>query len=102
MLDGRYEVRERIARGGMATVYRAVDTRLDRLVALKVMHRHLADDDAFAARFVREARAAARLNHAGVVAVFDQGEDDGSVYLAMELVPGGTLRDVVRTQAPLP
>ncbi len=102
MLDGRYEVRERIARGGMATVYRAVDTRLDRLVALKVMHRHLADDDAFAARFVREARAAARLNHAGVVAVFDQGEDDGSVYLAMELVPGGTMRDVVREQAPLP
>ncbi|CAN5874832.1 N/A [soil metagenome] len=101
LLDGRYDVRERIARGGMATVYHAVDTRLDRLVALKVMHRHLADDDAFAARFVREARAAARLNHAGVVAVFDQGEDDGSVYLAMELVPGGTLRDLVRDEAPL-
>ena len=101
LLDGRYDVRERIARGGMATVYQAVDTRLDRVVALKVMHRHLADDDAFAARFVREARAAARLNHAGVVAVFDQGEDDGAVYLAMELVPGGTLRDVVRDEAPL-
>ncbi len=102
LLDGRYDVRERIARGGMATVYRAVDTRLDRVVALKIMHEHLADDEAFAARFVREARAAARLNHPGVVAVFDQGEDDGSVYLAMELVPGGTLRDVVRDQSPLP
>lgn len=102
LLDGRYEVRERIARGGMATVYRAVDNRLDRVVALKVMHPHLADDDAFAARFVREARAVARLNHPGVVAVFDQGEDQGSVYLAMEMVPGRTLRDIVRDDAPLP
>ena len=102
LVDGRYDVRERVARGGMATVYRALDTRLDRVVALKVMHRHLADDEAFAARFVREARAVARLNSPGVVAVFDQGEDDGSVYLAMELVPGRTLRDVVRDEAPLP
>ncbi len=101
LLDGRYAVHERIARGGMATVYRALDTRLDRVVAVKVMHRHLADDEAFAARFVREARAVARLNNPGVVAVFDQGEDDGSVYLAMELVPGRTLRDVVRDEAPL-
>jgi len=102
LVDGRYDVRERVARGGMATVYRALDTRLGRVVALKVMHRHLADDEAFASRFVREARAVARLNNPGVVAVFDQGEDDGSVYLAMELVPGRTLRDVVRDEAPLP
>ncbi len=101
LLDGRYAVHERIARGGMATVYRALDTRLDRVVAVKVMHRHLADDETFAARFVREARAVARLNNPGVVAVFDQGEDDGLVYLAMELVPGRTLRDVVRDDAPL-
>ena len=102
LLDGRYDIGERIARGGMATVYRAVDTRLDRVVAVKVMHRHLADDGDFADRLVREARAAARLNDPGVVAVFDQGEDEGSVYLVMELVPGRTLRDVVREQAPLP
>ncbi len=102
LLDGRYDVRSRIARGGMATVYQALDTRLDRTVAVKVMHQHLADDADFAARFVREARAAARLNHAGVVGVFDQGEDDGLVYLAMEYVPGRTLRDVVSDEAPLP
>ena len=102
LLDDRYDIGERIAHGGMATVYRAVDTRLDRVVAVKVMHRHLADDGDFAGRFVREARAAARLNDPGVVAVFDQGEDDGSVYLVMELVPGRTLRDVVREETPLP
>ncbi len=102
LLDGRYDVRERIARGGMATVYRALDTRLDRVVALKVMHRHLAEDDDFVARFVREARAVARLNHPGVVAVFDQGADGEAVFLAMEHVPGRTLRDVVRDETPLP
>ena len=102
LLDGRYLVRERIARGGMATVYGALDTRLDRVVAVKVMHRHLSVDADFARRLVREAQAAARLNHPGVVAVFDQGADDGIVFLAMELVPGHTLRDVVRDEAPLP
>ena len=102
LLDGRYEIQSRIARGGMATVYRAMDTRLDRTVAVKIMHPHLAEDSDFAARFVREARAAARLNHGGVVGVFDQGADDGLVYLAMEYVPGRTLRDVVSDEAPLP
>jgi len=102
MLDGRYRIEERIARGGMATVYTAVDTRLDRQVAVKVMHEGLGADDDFADRFVREARASARLNHPGVVAVFDQGDDDGIVYLVMEYVPGATLRDVIRKEAPLP
>ncbi len=102
LLDGRYLVQSRVARGGMATVYRALDTRLDRTVAVKIMHPHLAADTDFAARFVREARAAARLNNPGVVGVFDQGEDDGLVYLAMEYVPGRTLRDVVSDEAPLP
>ena len=80
----------RIARGGMATVYLALDRRLDRDVALKVMHAHLADDPQFTARFIREARSAARLSHPGVVAVFDQGEDDGLLYLAMEYLQGRT------------
>ncbi|MDQ3627545.1 MAG: Stk1 family PASTA domain-containing Ser/Thr kinase [Actinomycetota bacterium] len=102
MLDGRYRIDERIARGGMATVYTAVDTRLDRQVAVKVMHEGLGADEDFADRFVREARASARLNHPGVVAVFDQGEDEGTVYLVMEYVPGATLRDVIRKEAPLP
>ena len=102
LLDGRYRVEARIARGGMATVYRAMDSRLDRPVAVKIMHSHLAADSDFAARFVREARAAARLNHIGVVGVYDQGADDGLVYLAMEYVPGRTLRDVISDEAPLP
>ena len=102
LLDGRYRVGPRIARGGMASVYEATDTRLDRTVALKVMHPGLGDDDDFAARFVREARAAAKLTHPNVVGVFDQGDEDGTVFLVMELVPGHTLRDVVRKEAPLP
>src|SRR4051812_37833300 len=79
----------------MATVYLALDRRLDREVALKVMHGHLADDQQFTARFIREARSAARLSHPGVVAVFDQGEDDGLLYLAMEYLQGRTLREVL-------
>src|ERR687884_942067 len=95
VIDGRYAVTARIARGGMATVYLALDRRLDREVALKVMHGHLADDPQFTARFIREARAAARLSHPGIVAVFDQGDDHGLLYLAMEYLAGRTLREVL-------
>ncbi|WGL53841.1 Stk1 family PASTA domain-containing Ser/Thr kinase [Nocardioides sp. BP30] len=106
VLDRRYRITERIARGGMASVYQAHDQRLDRIVAVKIMHAGLGDgggdDAAFAARFVREARAAARLAHPNVVAVYDQGEDDGTVFLAMEYVPGHTLRDTVIAEAPMP
>lgn len=91
-VDGRYDVRRRVARGGMATVYLAHDRRLDRLVALKVMHPHLAEGSDVEARFRREARAAARLAHPGIVAVLDQGIDGGTSYLTMEYVPGHTLR----------
>ncbi|MGH3347422.1 MAG: Stk1 family PASTA domain-containing Ser/Thr kinase [Nocardioides sp.] len=101
LLDRRYRIGPRIARGGMASVYEAADIRLDRMVAVKIMHPGLGDDDEFAARFVREARAAARLSHPHVVGVFDQGADDGAVFLAMELVPGHTLRDVIRKEAPM-
>ena len=101
MVDGRYLVQAKLARGGMATVYEALDVRLDRIVALKVMHRHLADDPDFVARFQREARAAARLAHPHVVGVFDQGSADGLIYLAMEYVPGRTLRDIMRDFGPL-
>ncbi len=94
-LDSRYRVESRIARGGMATVYLAMDLRLDREVALKVMHGHLVDDEQFVARFVREARSAARLSHPNVVQVFDQGADAGYLYLAMEYLPGRTLREVL-------
>ena len=106
LLDGRYRIGPRIARGGMAAVYEAVDIRLDRVCAVKTMHRSLGDDAEFADRFTREARAAARLSHPNVVNVFDQGEDPtvegGTLYLVMELVPGHTLRDVIRAEAPMP
>jgi serine/threonine-protein kinase len=102
LLDRRYRMGPRIARGGMASVYEAVDVRLDRVVAVKVMHPGMGDDEEFAARFVREARHAARLSHPNVVGVFDQGEDNGTVYLAMEYVPGHTLRDVIRKESPMP
>ncbi|MGI3786383.1 MAG: protein kinase domain-containing protein, partial [Janthinobacterium lividum] len=106
VLDGRYEITERLARGGMATVYRGIDTRLTRTVAVKIMHVGLGDDLEFARKFDREARAAARLSHPNVVSVFDQGADavDGNVvrpYIVMEYVEGQTLRDVVNAHAPL-
>ncbi|OKK19229.1 serine/threonine protein kinase [Streptomyces sp. CB00455] len=101
MLDGRYRVDARIAAGGMATVYRALDTRLDRVLALKVMHPALAADAAFVDRFIREAKSVARLAHPNVVAVFDQGTDGPYVFLAMEYVSGCTLRDVLRERGAL-
>ncbi|MBZ4016970.1 Stk1 family PASTA domain-containing Ser/Thr kinase [Streptomyces purpurogeneiscleroticus] len=101
LLDGRYRVQARIATGGMATVYRAVDTRLDRVLALKVMHPALAADASFVERFIREAKSVARLSHPNVVGVFDQGTDGTYVYLAMEYVAGCTLRDVLRERGAL-
>ncbi|MEU9334659.1 Stk1 family PASTA domain-containing Ser/Thr kinase [Streptomyces sp. NPDC048290] len=101
LLDGRYRVDARIAVGGMATVYRAVDTRLDRVLALKVMHPTLAADASFVDRFIREAKSVARLAHPNVVQVFDQGTDGSYVYLAMEYVAGCTLRDVLRERGAL-
>ena len=96
LIDGRYQVRSRIARGGMATVYLATDLRLERRVAIKVMHGHLADDIQFKSRFVQEARSAARLAHPNVVNVFDQGQDSDMAYLVMEYLPGITLRDLLK------
>jgi eukaryotic-like serine/threonine-protein kinase len=96
LLDGRYAVTARLAHGGMATVYLAMDTRLDRQVALKVMHAELARDDEFVRRFIGEAKSVARLSHQNVVAVFDQGSDGPFLYLAMEYVPGRTLKEVLR------
>ena len=96
LLDGRYAVTARIAHGGMATVYQATDTRLDREVALKVMHAELARDEEFVRRFIGEAKSVARLSHQNVVAVFDQGADGPFLYLAMEYVPGRTLKELLR------
>ncbi len=101
LIDGRYQVRSRIARGGMATVYLATDLRLERRVAVKVMHGHLADDNQFKQRFIQEARSAARLAHPNVVNVFDQGQDEDSAYLVMEYLPGITLRDLLQEHGAL-
>ncbi|MEV7191595.1 Stk1 family PASTA domain-containing Ser/Thr kinase [Streptomyces sp. NPDC093510] len=101
LLDSRYRIDGRVAVGGMATVYRAVDTRLDRVLALKVMHPTLAADASFVDRFIREAKSVARLSHPNVVGVFDQGTDGSYVYLAMEYVAGCTLRDVLRERGAL-
>jgi eukaryotic-like serine/threonine-protein kinase len=101
VLDGRYLVEARIAVGGMAAVYRAVDTRLDRVLALKVMHPGLAAEPGFVDRFIREAKSVARLDHPNVVSVHDQGTDGTYVYLAMEYIAGCTLRDVLRERGAL-
>jgi eukaryotic-like serine/threonine-protein kinase len=106
LLDGRYQITARLARGGMATVYQGVDTRLSRTVAIKLMHVGLGDDAEFARKLDREARAVARLSHRNVVSVFDQGRDDsnpggGRPYIVMEFVDGHTLRDVINRDAPL-
>ncbi|GAA2746563.1 Stk1 family PASTA domain-containing Ser/Thr kinase [Terrabacter aerolatus] len=101
VIDGRYRILSHLADGGMASVYVALDGRLDREVALKIMRPGLATDDVFVERFRAEARSAARLSHPNVVAVFDQGEDAGEVFLAMELIAGKTLREVIHEEAPL-
>jgi len=101
VLDGRYRVLSHIADGGMASVYLALDERLDREVAVKIMRHSLTRDETFVSRFRREARSAARLSHPNVVAVFDQGADDGDMFLTMEYVPGRTLREVLSNEGPL-
>jgi serine/threonine-protein kinase len=102
MLDRRYHVRSRIAHGGMATVYLATDTRLDREVALKVMHADLARDGDFVGRFIGEAKSVAKLSHPNIVGVFDQGADGDVLYLVMEYVPGRTLRALMQERGWLP
>ena len=102
VLDRRYRVDTLIATGGMSAVYRGVDLRLDRPVAVKVMDSRYAGDEQFLARFQREARAVARLKHPGLVAVYDQGIDGQHPFLVMELIEGGTLRELLRERGPMP
>ncbi|NIL81636.1 Stk1 family PASTA domain-containing Ser/Thr kinase [Rhodococcoides kroppenstedtii] len=101
-LERRYRVDAPIARGGMSTVYRGLDTRLDRPVAIKVMDPQFAGDPEFVRRFEFEARAVARLHHPGLVAVHDHGRDGDHAFLVMELVEGGTLRELLRERGPMP
>ena len=102
LVDSRYLIVRRIGSGGMADVYCAEDTHLGRQVALKVLHRRFAQDQEFVERFRREASAAAGLQHPNVVGVFDRGKHDGTYYIAMEHLPGRTLKEIVTAEAPLP
>ena len=95
VLANRYQLVELIARGGMATVYEAKDQKLDRLVAVKVIHPHLAEDPVFRDKFFREARMLAKVNHANLVNIYDQGDDQGRAFIVLELVKGITLRQAL-------
>lgn len=104
LIDNRYLLKRSLAAGGMATIYAALDTRLDRQVAVKIMHPHLANDEAFVSRFIKEAKATAALSHPNIVSIQDQGWNEGgvpAVFIVMELVEGSTLRDLINEQAPL-
>jgi len=104
LIDNRYQLKQQLASGGMATIYSAIDTRLDRTVAVKIMHPHLANDEAFVSRFIREAKATAALSHPNIVSILDQGWNQGgppAVFLVMELIEGSTLRDLLNNQGKL-
>ena len=98
---GRYQIHQEIGRGGMARVYRATDTLLQRPVALKLLAPHLSDDPEFAKRFEREAITAANLRHPAIVTIFDVGQADGFHYLAMEYIAGCTLHDIIANRGKL-
>jgi serine/threonine-protein kinase len=102
VIDGRYRVIRRLGSGGMAEVYCAEDQQLGRRVALKVLHRRFAEDEQFVERFRREASSAAGLQHPNIVAIFDRGEWEGTYYIAMEMVEGRTLKEIVRDKGPAP
>lgn len=102
LLDGRYRVDATIGSGGMSTVYRAFDTKLERDVAVKVMHAQHLRDPAFLERFRREARAVAQISHQHVVSVIDAGEDDGHPYIVFEFIEGEDLKQHIRREGPLP
>jgi len=104
LIDGRYQLIRQMATGGMASIYEALDTRLDRKVAVKIMHSHLAQDEKFVERFIREAKAAAALSHPNIVAVQDQGWNQSgtpAIFLVMEMVEGHTLREYLNEQEKL-
>ncbi|CAN2191423.1 STKc_PknB_like domain containing protein [Candidatus Nanopelagicaceae bacterium] len=104
LIDGRYQLIRQMATGGMASIYEALDTRLDRKVAVKIMHSHLAQDEQFVERFIREAKAAAALSHPNIVAVQDQGWNQNgtpAIFLVMEMIEGHTLREYLNEQGSL-
>jgi serine/threonine-protein kinase len=105
LIDGRYQLFGQMGSGGMATIYEAIDTRLDRRVAVKIMHAHLAQDEQFVERFIREAKAAAALSHPNIVSVQDQGWNQSgvpAVFIVMEMVVGHTLREYLTERGKIP
>jgi eukaryotic-like serine/threonine-protein kinase len=105
LIDGRYQLLRQMGSGGMATIYEAIDTRLDRRVAVKIMHAHLAQDEQFVERFIREAKAAAALSHPNIVSVQDQGWNQSgvpAVFIVMEMVVGHTLREYLTERGRIP
>src|ERR1700726_3290233 len=101
LIDRRYKIVSRLGSGGMADVYLAEDEQLGRKVALKLLHRLFSEDPDFVERFRREAQAAAGLQHPNVVSVYDRGAYDGTYYIAMEYLPGRSLKQLIREEAPL-
>ena len=101
VLSDRYRLTGHLARGGMADVFQAEDRLLGRTVAIKILHPQFVRDEAFVARFRREAMAAANLSHPNIVSIFDFGEDNGTNYMVMELISGRTLRDIRRSEGAL-
>jgi eukaryotic-like serine/threonine-protein kinase len=102
ILAGKYELQEEIARGGMGVISKAIDLKLNRVVAIKLVHAHLTGDKSFSERFLREARAMARLHHENIVTIYAVEEDRGTQFLVMEFCSGRNLQDIIRAQSALP
>src|SRR6187200_3233982 len=102
LFDGRYRIVRRLGAGGMANVYLAEDEQLGRRVAIKVLNDRYAQDEAFVERFRREAKSAAALSHPNIVSIYDRGQADGHPYIAMEVIEGRSLKELIVTRGPLP
>ena len=102
LFDGRYRIVRRLGAGGMANVYLAEDEQLGRRVAIKVLNDRYAQDEAFVERFRREAKSAAALSHPNIVSIYDRGQADGHPYIAMEVIEGRSLKELIMTRGPLP
>src|ERR671933_164322 len=102
LFDGRYRILRKLGSGGMANVYLAEDEDLGRRVAIKIMSERYANDELFNERFRREAKSAAALSHPNIVSIYDRGEADGLPYIAMEVIEGRSLKELILTREPLP
>src|ERR687889_243996 len=102
LFDGRYRIVRKLGSGRMGNVYLAEDEDLGRRVAIKILNDRYANDDLFIERFRREAKSAAGLSHPNIVSIYDRGEAEGTYYIAMEVIEGRSLKELVLTRGPLP